>query len=275
VVGSLKRKPATRKAISFLRSMLAGNRPVGLAGGHGDWIPVPAEPAAVSAQLVGIPRYDPSAVPLAGLNRILDQAASRSYRPAIDYLFQYMPETMSRKIAAANVQQAFVLDTVVRLVTEKNQPAILSIGSYEDTAAGCLLRSGYLVEELDPLLNYDLATYMTKPTCRRSTFDVVFATSVIEHVSEDGQFLKDIEELLAPGGVGVLTCDFNDKYRPGDRIPSEDRRLYTRRDILDRLMPLIPRCELIDSPNWECIDPDFVYGGCRYTFASLVFRRVS
>ena len=40
-------------------------------------------------------------------------------------------------------------------------------------------------------------------------------------------------------------------------------------------MPLLPsRCQLVDQPDWGCEQPDFEYGGCRYTFATLVFRKV-
>jgi hypothetical protein len=274
VIKTLERQPALVKALSFLQAGLAGKSRVGFVRAQPDWVPDPAQSTASTPRPASIPGYDPAAVRVDGFNRILDQTASRSYQPTIHYLFQHMPGIMSRKIPEANVQQAFVLDTVVRLVSGKEQPAILSVGSYEDTASGCLLRSGYSVDEIDPLLNYDLATYMTKPTCRRASFDVVFATSVIEHVADDGQFLKDMEELLAPGGVCVLTCDFNDQYRPGDPIPHEDRRLYTRRDLLERLMPFASRSELVDPPQWDCPNPSFIYGGCRYTFASLVFRRV-
>lgn len=270
VVEALKAQPGFRRALYSIRARLAHRT----LPARSDWVPVPAGTAATGSRSFPIPRYDPTTVRVDGFNRILDQAARRAYQPTIDYLFRHMPEVMARKIPEANVQQAFVLDTVVRLVAGKSQPAILSVGSYEDTAADCLQASGYAVDGLDPLLNYDLATYMTKPTCKRACYDVVFATSVIEHVAEDGQFLRDIEELLAPGGVAVLTCDFNDQYRPGDHIPGEDRRLYTRRDLIERLIPLASRSELVDTPRWDCADPDFVYGGCRYTFASLVFRRV-
>lgn len=274
VLKGMRRQPVFERALSSLRAAVARNTLARSNREQADWVPISIESAATGPRWAAIPRYDPAAVSVEGFNRILDQSASRSYQPAIDYLFHHMPEIMSRKIPAANIQQAFVLDAVVRFAAGKGEPNILSIGSYEDTACGCLQRSGYSVEEVDPLINYDLATYLTKPTCRRSSFDIVFATSVIEHVTDDGQFLKDIEELLVPGGVCVLTCDFNDQYRPGDHIPSEDRRLYTQKDVLDRLMPIACRCELVDSPRWDCPDPSFVYGGCRYTFASLVFRRV-
>ena len=41
----------------------------------------------------------------------------------------------------------------------------------------------------------------------------------------------------------------------------------------ERLLPLVSRCELVDTPRGDCGEPDFSYEGCRYTFATLVFRR--
>lgn len=273
VATALKNQQLLRKTLSFLKRRIVGGafRPARNAGS--DWVPTTVGGMAEDRGHVVIPKYDPSLVSVAGFNRILDRSATRAYQPTIDYLFRHMPEVMSRKIPEANVQQAFVLDTVVRLLAGNDGAPILCVGSYEDTAAGCLIRAGYAVEEVDPLLNYDLATYLTKPTCKHGSFAVVFATSVIEHVADDGQFLRDIEDLLAIGGVCVLTCDFNDSYHPGDQIPRADQRFYTQRDIRERLMPLVSRCELVDTPQWDCPEPDFFYDGCRYTFASLVFRR--
>lgn len=65
----------------------------------------------------------------------------------------------------------------------------------------------------------------------------------------------------------------NDKYPPGDRRPIEDRRPYTIQDVRHRLLSLVPGCELVDAPQWDCEAPDFSYGGCQYTFATLVRRR--
>jgi SAM-dependent methyltransferase len=269
----VRNQPKMKAGLTVLRTRLVTFGRPDLRQSNLDWIP--RDTALVeSGTLKDVPPYKPQGAVPGGFNRILDNAAREVYAPAIDYLFRSAPELMARKIREANVQQAFVLDTVLRLVSEKSHPALLCVGSYEDTAAAAINMSGHSVAEIDPVINYDLGTYMTKPSCKRSFFDVVFATSVLEHVADDGQFLKDIEELLAPGGVGVLTCDFNDAYRPGDRIPSADHRFYTRRDFFDRLMPLISRCELEDKPNWQCDKPDFVYDGCRYTFASLVFRKL-
>ena len=72
----------------------------------------------------------------------------------------------------------------------------------------------------------------------------------------------------------MITCDFNDSYRPGDPLPVEDRRFYTQRDLRERMLGVMPRCALVDDPHWNCEAPDFSYGGCQYTFASFVFRKV-
>jgi hypothetical protein len=112
-----------------------------------------------------------------------------------------------------------------------------------------------------------------QPSCKREGYDVVFSTSVIEHLLDDEQFARHIGGLLAPGGVAVLTCDFNVQYWPEDPIPNEDFRLYTCRDLVERLLPMLPGCTLVDEPDWECSEPDFLYAGCCYTFASLVFRK--
>ena len=207
------------------------------------------------------------------LNRILDDAARRQYAPVIDMLSGLLPDMMSRKMARANIQQAFVFDTVRYLASRKRSTRILAVGSYEDTAAHALRALGAAIDMIDPLINYDLATFLRKPSTQPGSYDIILSTSVLEHVRDDEQFLADIAALLAPGGTAVLTCDFNDQYRPGDRIPPEDFRFYTQRDFRERLLPRLSDCTLADAPAWNCPSPDFEYARCRYTFASLVFRK--
>ncbi len=180
---------------------------------------------------------------------------------------------MARKLPAANIQQAFVFDTVRRFAGNSRALNILSIGSYEDTASAGLRQLGIPIEEIDPVLNYDLDTFFNKPTTRHASYDIVFSTSVIEHVKNDDLFVRQIADLLAKGGVAILTCDYCDSYRPGDRIPGEDFRFYTQRDFRERFLPQLTHCTLVDSPQWDCPSPDFEYAGCRYTFASFVFRK--
>ncbi len=206
-------------------------------------------------------------------NRILDNAARVQYEPVIKKLFELVPEMMSRKIPEANIQQAFILDTVQKFASQFVSPKILCVGSYEDTAASSLKKLGYRIQEIDPKLNYDLGTFYHKPFTVKSSYDIVFSTSVLEHVENDELFMLQIAELLAPGGISVLTCDYNDQYKPGDMIPQEDFRFYSQKDLTQRILPLLKNCSLVDAPQWDCPNPDFTYAGCHYTFATFVFQK--
>jgi SAM-dependent methyltransferase len=213
-------------------------------------------------------------------NRILDNAAREQYGPAINELLRLAPDLLARKIPEANVQQGFILDTVLRLISDARvkgvtAPRLLCIGSYEDSAAASLKRLGYHLDEIDPVLNFDLSEFCSRPSTKKESYDVVFSTSVLEHVEDDQQFMLDISTLLAPEGTAALTCDFRDQYKPGDKKPQVDVRLYTQQDLIHRLLPVIKDCELVDAPEWDCVEPDFYFEGCRYTFASIVFRKRS
>ena len=207
-------------------------------------------------------------------NRILDNDAREIYREAIDTLFQLVPEIMTRKIPEANVQQAFVLDTVRKFAFGVSSPRILCVGCFEDSAAESLERLGYRIRGIDPVFNYDLGDFFRRSSTKKNHYDIIFSTSVIEHVKDDELFIKQISELLSPDGTAILTCDYNDQYKPGDIIPKEDFRLYTQKDFLERLLPAATNCSLVDTPQWDCPNPDFIYADCRYTFATLVFRKM-
>src|SRR6185436_10719095 len=98
-------------------------------------------------------------------------------------------DEMSRKIPEANIQQAFVFETVRNLSRKFSAPRILSVGCYEDTAYLGLQKLGIAVDGIDPLLNYDLSTFLTKPGVRENKYDIIFSTSVIEHVHDDSRFV--------------------------------------------------------------------------------------
>jgi SAM-dependent methyltransferase len=206
-------------------------------------------------------------------NRILNNDAREQYRRAIAVLFALVPDVLYRKIQEANIQQAFVFDTVQKFARQLSTPKILCVGSYEDTAALGLKRTGIRMEEIDPVLNYDLDTYFGKPSTVKNSYDIIFSTSVLEHVENDELFIKQIARLLAPGGTAILTCDYNDQYKQGDRIPQGNFRFYTEKDLMQRILPLLKDCSLVDDPQWNCPEPDFTYAGCTYTFATLVFQK--
>ncbi len=269
VLGSM-RISVSSGIIGRLRKTLHGSKAKGI---REYWTPAVKDMGA-EIPTARSDRYSVSCVPdVKSFNRILDNAARKQYKPVINDLFDIVPEMMARKIPEANVQQAFVLDSVCRFESRYSFPKILCIGSYDDTAAAALRKLGYKMDEVDPVLNYDLRTFMDKPSTMRESYDIIFSTSVIEHVENDEEFLTQMAELLAGGGTGILTCDYNDQYKPGDPIPAEDFRLYTQKDFKERLLPLLKDCSLVDSPQWDCPNPDFTYAGCRYTFATLVFRK--
>lgn len=208
------------------------------------------------------------------LNRILDESARILYAPAVKKLFELVPKTMAKKIKEANVQQGFVYDTVCRNIPQYNQPKILCVGSYEDTASMGLIRMGLQVEEIDPMVNYFLQEYITKPTTKLNSYNIIFSTSVIEHDPDDASFVRCINDLLAPDGVAIITCDYKDGWKPGDDKPDVDERFYTQSDLKLRLLKYMPDCYLVDEPQWGCNNPDFHYlEKYVYTFATFVVKK--
>jgi SAM-dependent methyltransferase len=206
-------------------------------------------------------------------NRILDDQARKEYAEAIQTLFTTSSEMMKRKIPRANVQQGFVLDTVRNFAQSNSK--ILSVGCFEDTAYDALVKLGHKVEGIDPEINQDLNTFFNLPTTKKGSYNIIFSTSVIEHVKDDELFLKQISELLAPGGIGVLTCDYEDSWTPEQGVFPSNFRFYTQNDIKQRLLPCLMNCQLIDEPKWDCKNPDFELAGKKYTFATLVFQKRS
>jgi hypothetical protein len=245
------------------------------SGLNRNWLGESAESAQDDMTPVCSPSYHPVQISKeASLNRILDNRARELYRPAIDKLTELVPHTISRKIAEANVQQAFVFDTVWRHLCRYRSPKLLCIGSYEDTASMGLRKMGVEVEEIDPVLNYSLQEYITRPSVVGGWYDIIFSTSVIEHDPDDESFVKCVADLLAPGGLFIMTCDYKDGWNPGDPKPDVDARFYTKRDLTYRLPPLMTDCSLVDEPQWDCPAPDFrLQNKYQYTFATLVVKK--
>lgn len=220
-------------------------------------------------------KYQPITLPAGTVfNRILDNDARELYKPVVERLIKLVPKTMAKKIAEANVQQAFVFDTVHQYIPNYPEPHFLCVGSYEDTASMGLIKMGKKVDEIDPMLNYYLQEFVTKPSTRKGWYEIIFSTSVIEHDPNDESFVKCINQLLAPGGVAIITCDYKDGWKQGDLKPEVDTRFYTQRDLKERLLSYIPDCSLVDEPQWNCPHPDFNYlGKYQYTFATFVVKK--
>jgi SAM-dependent methyltransferase len=207
-------------------------------------------------------------------NRILDDRARIEYAGVIARLGQAVPGIMAKKIPRANIQQAFIFDAVKNFAAQFSKPRMLCIGSFEDTAAITLKKLGHSLMEIDPVINkLDLDAFTNLPTTKPGTYDIVFSTSVLEHVRDDEKFVRQMADLLAPGGVGILTCDFKEGYKIGDPVIDGDYRFYTKQDLSQRLLANLGDCELVDAPGWDCVAPDFELGGFKYTFATLAFRK--
>lgn len=216
----------------------------------------------------------PSIVTVTRFNTILDDSARRLYEPVIATLFALAPETMTRKYPAANVQQGFMLAAVLQLCRNFPRTRILCVGSYEDTALESLLKIGIRAEGIDPNVNgIDLDAFLSMHPNRLGTYDVVFSTSVLEHVEHDERFVSGIASLIAPGGYGVFTCDFRNAWKSGEPLPRADLRFYRSEDLQVRLLNSMPGCQLLDSPDWDAFEPDFEYEGCRYNFATFAVQK--
>ena len=135
------------------------------------------------------------------LNRILDDSAREKYKDALEFIKDVAPKINAKKIPEANIQQAFVFDTAYNL-SNKQSTKILSVGAFEDTAAIALKKLGFQIDFIDPVINYDLSTFMTKPSVKEQSYDIIISTSVIEHVEDDEKFIQDISCLLKNRGMG-------------------------------------------------------------------------
>jgi SAM-dependent methyltransferase len=202
-------------------------------------------------------------------NRILVDIDRKLLQDRIELMFKYAPDMMSRKITEANVQQAFILDTVLEL--SGKDASILCVGSFEDTVMETLVKLGYDVFGIDPTINFSLEQYFIDTSKK---YDIIFATSVIEHVEDDERFLSCICDMLKSNGLGIITCDFNNEYVPGAPVPATVVKQYTKYDLEDRLPRILRdyKCSLYGQYDWNA-KPDFIYQGHLYSFATFVFQR--
>jgi len=218
--------------------------------------------------------HQPRASGVKRFNRILDNQARAQYKPVIDQMEVLVPEIMASKIPAANIQQAYIFDAVKHFASQFQSPRMLCVGSYDDSASASLKKLGYTIEEVDPQVNgMDLNMFFNLPSTREASYDIIFSTSVLEHVEDDELFMSQMAQLLKPRGVGLLTCDYNDLHTPADPVIQGDYRFYTQKDLIARILPVLKNCSLVDVPHWEATNPDFIFLGYRYTFATLAFRK--
>lgn len=206
-------------------------------------------------------------------NRLLRDADREHLSGVIRWMEKFLPDMMARKIPEANVQQAWISSKVYEAVSGNRNASLLCAGCHEDTAFFALIKDHYKPVGIDPLVNgMDLHKFLQNNN--GAQFDCVFATSVLEHVQDDEQFIQDMCTLLKPDGVGLLTCDFREGWKAGDPVPYSDFRLYTSADI-ERLGRVLHRngCYWTDKPDTRG-EPDFHYQGHNYSFMALAFKKL-
>lgn len=205
--------------------------------------------------------------------KLVKASDNHLYKKEFNLMQQYAPEMLSRKIYSSLHQSAQVLHHVLNNAAITD--TLLSAGAYEDMPTEVLEKMGYNVIKIDPVLNMDLHTYRAQNPSLR--VDVIFSTSVIEHVPGDLQFIVDICDMLKPGGLCVMTCDFKPGYKEGDPMPATCERLYTK-SRLQGLMAWIEGtggCKMTEEPQWDIqeSDLDFTWDGVDYCFVGISFRK--
>lgn len=205
-------------------------------------------------------------------NRLLLDRDRALYQGVIEEMFRVLPEGMPTKPPRANVQQAFMVNAI--RVLAKLEDEILCVGSFTDTAMDVLNRIGYNIYGIDPhgaVNGIDLHTHWTT---HHKQYDLVFATSVIEHVPDDDLFFDEMCKSVKPGGYGLLTMDFREGWQIGEVTVGTVYRFYTLKDFEERFPAIMERnnCELLGPSDWTG-EPDFEWEGQTYCFATYVFRK--
>lgn len=204
--------------------------------------------------------------------RLLRDSDRHRLQPVIEEMKQVVPEMMSRKIPEANVQQAWT----VEMVRKTGAKDILCVGCFEDTGFETLRKTGNYVYGIDPS-DPDLGRNVTLAEFRKfapKEYDCIFSTSVIEHVPDDEQFIRDLCDCLKSDGVCILTADFREGWWAGNPLPASNCRLYTSADIyrLGRVLES-KGCYWVNLPELSG-SPDFHYQGHDYSFVGLVFKKL-
>jgi SAM-dependent methyltransferase len=257
-------------AAGVLRRLgIRGFRGLGTHVVNSHWVDTSIDPTPDLHTPIAPVSYTP--VPASNFNLLLDDDARRLYAPAEAAIEKLVPLTFAKKLREANVQQAFVFDTVYRHLASYERPRVLCVGSFEDTACMALARLGVAIDEIDPVFNYTLQEFATKPDT--GAYDIIFSTSVIEHDPDDRSFVECVSRLLSPNGIFVMTCDYRDGWRLGDPKPGVDARLYTRADLEQRLLTHMRNCELIGTSDWKTSGPDVFAKEYAYSFATFCVRK--
>jgi SAM-dependent methyltransferase len=210
-------------------------------------------------------------------------------------------ESLIKKVS--DVQDAFVVDFIYPKFKEKE---ILCINTSKDKAFKYLksLDVNVINIEVDKLNSFKVHTTLD--------FDIIFSISIIEHIENDEQFIRDICELLKGGGFGILTTDFFENFSMVDNVtdqfltangikngirmgrekrmelrrlqdaqkllsvkrPEGNVRLYTSNDY-KRIAKILEEydCFFVDEFEVDA-EPDIELDNCKYSLSTMVFRKL-
>jgi hypothetical protein len=204
--------------------------------------------------------------------RLLRDSDRTALQPVIAEMHEKLPEMMARKISEANVQQAWT----VEMVRRTGAHSVLCVGCFEDTGFELLIQDEpkRFLTGIDSAYGTTLRQHREKNGRNGIQFQCVFATSVIEHVPDDSQFIRDLCDSLIPGGTCILTADFKEGWKKGQPLPATDQRFYTSADIA-RIEKILTEkgCYFVDKPDTSGA-PDFHYQGHDYSFIGLIFKKL-
>ena len=206
-------------------------------------------------------------------NRFLTMKDLQTFSSSIEQLKKLTPNLMSKKNKVAIQQQAFVFNVTKTLIKNKSKK-ILCVGSYEDPTYDALYRLNYNIDKIDPLLNCNLSDFITKPTTKKKSYDLIFSISVLEHVYDDISFIKQCELLLKKGGHLVLTCDYKKDFKNGDPMPGTNFRFYNKEKIKE-ILKTVPKLQTIDKINFEKNNKGWFTDEFKYTFCVLTLKKIN
>jgi hypothetical protein len=179
---------------------------------------------------------------------------------------------MSETDPQAINQQAFVFSAILNLIKNKKDK-LLCIGNFQDPTYESLYKLGYNIVGVDPVLNYTLDNFIKKKSTIKRSYDLIFATSVLEHIKDDINFINKCQILLDKGGILILTCDYKNDYNINDPLPGTNFRFYNRESI-NIILKKFPYLKPIDTLDLDTDNKNYYGDNIKYTFCCLVLKKV-
>jgi SAM-dependent methyltransferase len=206
-------------------------------------------------------------------NRVFDLADRDKGAVFLPEMRKTQEAMISRKFPDAVFQQALCYGLAKEYLNPESR--IMGAGAYEDPCVYCLQAEGYHTDLVDPAINgLTLQDALKSGQYEANSYDVVISCSVMEHVPDDLSFMESIRDFLKVGGVAIMTVDYKWDYVVGEPIPPTEMRRYTESTLKD-LTRAVQGIELVGGALWGPSLNEFNYGGCRYSFAGLHFRKVN